>query len=121
MAPRCTATRRASADETRRFVVLRLSAQIGLHQFDDFVAAAVENRAQHVKAEALGLRQLDGRRHGEFMFVRDDVHERRALMRECLFQRALQFFGILDAKRKMPAPFAICAKSVLLRSTFVSR
>ena len=43
-------------------------AKIGLGQFHDFVATAIQNRAQHVEAESLGLRQFHFWRHRELVF-----------------------------------------------------
>lgn len=60
--------------KARVFERARVSAQqVGLCQVDHFVAATAEYRLHDVQAKALHLRRFNGRRHGQFLAIGDDV------------------------------------------------
>src|SRR5690348_1475059 len=60
----------------------RSSEKVGCSNLDYFAAAPTEHRFHHPKAEAVGLIELNFRRHRQLQGVRHHVKQRRTIVTE---------------------------------------
>ena len=63
--------------------MLALPSQVRARELDDLVAAAAQNRLQHIERKAFRHLDGDGRRHGELLARHDRVNHDWAGVGEC--------------------------------------
>ncbi len=71
---------------------------VGAGQFHNLVAAAVQNRLDHIEVEVNDLVELERRRHGQLVAIHSHIHQRGAGMREGLLQRLPHVSGVIHVQ-----------------------
>lgn len=71
--------------------------QIGLRKFNQFVASAIYDGIQHVKAEPLCPFELDLRWHDEFPLRRHHIEKHWPIMAARIFDDAFEIGWMLNA------------------------